>query len=338
MRTGNPMRLPKLLFLGLSLSVGAIACGQSLKKIGVIDLPGPKGQRFDYLTMDDEDHYLLSAHLGPGILYVIDVRTNTLVKAIPGVPGITGVEYVPGAHKAYTSDWGENKIGVVDLKALRVIKRLPTAEKPNGSAYAEGFRKVYVSDTNGKAVAAVNIDTDEITKTFKFDSETGMPQYDAIAKKIYVNLRSTNQLAEIDPASDSVVGTYDVAGCRYNHGMAVDSAHHRAFLLCGGTRTLTVFALDRHEAIAHFPIPQGADVVKFDPGSGRAYAACASGFISVIYEDDPEHFRKLEDFPVEKKVHSLAVDSATRRVYAPEQEEQGKPVARMLIFEPTGRD
>src|SRR5436309_16025421 len=87
---------------------------QTLKKIGVIDLPGPKGQRFDYLTMDDEDHYLLSAHLGPGILYVIDIRTITLVKAILGVPGITGLEYVPGLRKVYTSNWGEEKIGVVD--------------------------------------------------------------------------------------------------------------------------------------------------------------------------------------------------------------------------------
>jgi hypothetical protein len=44
----------------------------TLKKITSIDLPGPKGQRFEYLTMDDEDHYLLSAHLGPGVLYLID--------------------------------------------------------------------------------------------------------------------------------------------------------------------------------------------------------------------------------------------------------------------------
>ena len=49
-----------------------------------IDLSGPKGQRFNYLTMDDKDHYLLSAHLGPGILYIIDLETNKLVKAIPG--------------------------------------------------------------------------------------------------------------------------------------------------------------------------------------------------------------------------------------------------------------
>ena len=76
-----------------------VAQGQALRKVGAIDLPGPKGERFDYLTMDDEDHYLLSAHLGPGILYVIDVRTNQLVKAIPGVPGITGLEYIPRFRK-----------------------------------------------------------------------------------------------------------------------------------------------------------------------------------------------------------------------------------------------
>ena len=39
------------------------------------------------------------------------------------------------------------------------------------------------------------------------------------------------------------------------------------------------------------------------------------------------------DFPVQKKVHSLAVDVNTHRVYAPEQEEAGRPVSRMLIFD-----
>jgi DNA-binding beta-propeller fold protein YncE len=319
--------------LGVSLLWAVQSFAQSLKQVGVIDLPGPKGQRFDYLTMDDEDHYLLSAHLGPGILYVIDVRTNALVKAISGVPGITGVEYIPTLHKVYTSDWGEEKIGVIDLQKMQVIKRLPTAEKPNGSVYAAGFRKVYVSDTLGNAVAIVDVDKDEIIKTLRLGSETGMPQYDSVAKKVYVNLRNTNEIAEIDPASDSVVGKYPVAGCRYNHGMAVDSRNHRAFVLCGGTRTMTVFALDTHESLAHFPLPQGADVVKFDPGLQRIYAACASGFISIVQEEDAAHFHKVEDFPVQKLVHSLAVDIATHNVYAPEQQEDGKPAARLVVYE-----
>lgn len=183
--------------------------------------------------MDDEDHYLLSAHPGAGILYVIDVRTNTLVRAIHGVPGITGLEYVPGLPKVYTSDWGKGKIGVVDLRRMEVIKRLPTAEKPSGSAYAVEYRKVYVSDTNGKALAIIDVDADVIVKTLQFKSEMGMPQYDSVAKKIYVNLRSTNEIAQIDPATDTLDGIYPVGGCQYNHGMAIDSQHHRAFLLCG---------------------------------------------------------------------------------------------------------
>lgn len=315
------------------LILATCAWPQALKQIDAIDLPGPAGQRFDYLTMDDEDHWLLSAHLGPGILYVVDVRTNQLVKAIPGVPGITGLEYVPGLRKVYTSDWGEEKIGVVDLRTMSVIRRLQTAAKPNGSVYAAPFRKVYVANTLGKAVAIVDVDKDEIVKNLEFDSETGMPQYDSVFRKVYVNLRNTSEVAEIDPANDTVLAKYPVAGCRYNHGMAVDSDHHRAFLLCNGTRTLTVFALDSHKAIAHLPLPAGADVVKFDPGLGRIYAACSSGFIAVFQQQDADQYRKIEDFAVQKMVHSLAVDTATHRVYAPEQQANGRPVARMIVYE-----
>ena len=77
--------------------------------------------------------------------------------------------------------------------------------------------------------------------------------------------------------------------------------------------------------------------MKYDPGLGRVYAACSSGFISVVQEQDADHFRKVEDFPVQKLIHSLAVDSATHRIYAPEQEEDAMPVARVVIFEPDDR-
>src|SRR6195256_1117396 len=188
------------------LAISCCAFPQALQKVASIELPGPTGQRFDYLTVDEEDHYLLSAHLGPGLLYVVDMKTDKVLKTIHGLPGITGVEYVPGFHKVYTSNWGEEKIGVVDLRTMSVIKRLPTESKPNGIAYAEPFQKVYVANTLGKAVSVIDVDRDEIVKVLRFDSETGTPGYDAVAKRIF----------------------------------------------------------DGHKATAHFPIPAGADVVKFD--------------------------------------------------------------------------
>lgn len=309
------------------------AGANTLRKIAVIDLPGPKGKRFDYLTIDRSNDYLLSAGLGAGILYVIDIKTNTVVRAIPGVPGIEGVVYVPAQHKAYTSDWFENKIGVVDLRQMKVIAKLPTEAKPDGSAYAAPFHKVYVSDERGKAVAIVDVRKDKIVKTLHFKSETGMPRYDPVAHLVYVNLQDQNLFAEIDPATDAVIAKYPVGECRGNHGMALDPKHRRAFLSCEGNNRLTVFNLDTHKPIAYLHMAPGADVVKYDPGLRRIYVACFSGAISVFHEDGPDHYRKLQDFPVQYKVHSLAVDPVTHRVYAPEQQENGAPVAKMVVYE-----
>jgi len=316
------------------LAVVASASAATLKKVAVLDLPGPGGKRFDYLTVDPQDRWLLSAHLGAGILYVIDLRTTRLVKAIPGVPGVEGVEYVPGLRKVYTSDWLENKIGVVDLNSMRVVKKLATESKPDGSTYAAPFRKLYVSDERGRAEAVVDVDHDVVLTTLHFNSETGMPQYDPVARKVYLNLQDDNLFAVIDPATDRVVARYPVGRCRGNHGMALDPEHHRAFLSCEGNNLMTVFDLDTHQPIAMLPLADGPDVIKFDAGLQRIYVACYSGAISVFHEDDPNHFRKLEDFPVAYKVHSLAIDPVTHRVYAPEQEEGGRPVARMVVYQP----
>jgi DNA-binding beta-propeller fold protein YncE len=307
--------------------------GATLKKVGEFDLPGPAGKRFDYLTIDPEDRYLISAHLAAGQTYVIDLRSNKVVATVTDTPGAEGVEYVAELRKFYTSNAGDNTIGVVDLRQMKVVKKIHTEKKPDGSAYAGPFHKLYVSDERGKAEAVVDVTKDEIIKTLHFESETGMPQYDPVARKVYVNLQDQNIFAVIDPATDEVVGRYPVGRCKGNHGMTLDPERHRAFLSCEENNIMTVFDLDRHEAIAFLPLADGPDVIKFDPGLQRIYVACYTGAISVFHQDDADHYRKVEDFPVQHAVHTLAIDLSTHRVYTPEQEENGKPVARMIVYD-----
>ena len=304
-----------------------------LKLFGTIDLPGPRGERFDYLTIDYDDHYLLSAHLGAGVLWVIDVRSNEVVKRIADLPGIEGVEYVPELKKAYTSDWYEDKIGVIDMRTMEVVKKIPTESKPDGTAYATAFHKLYVSDEKAKAVAVIDTVNDAVTKTLRFISETGMPQYDPAAKKVYVNLQDENTFAVIDPATDEVTARYALGRCVGNHGMAIDAEHRRAFLSCEGNRLLTVLNLDDGTIVDYLRMPEGADVVKFDPGLNRIYVACYIGAIAVYEQKDPRHYRHLGDVGVAHAVHSLAVDVETHRVYVPEQEFEGIPVSRMAIYD-----
>src|SRR5437764_5333966 len=329
-------RLAALTVLVLPSVFATVASGQTLKQVTKFDLPGPGGKRFDYLTIDADDRYLISAHLAADQTYVIDLATNRVVATDTDTPGAEGVEYVPELKKFYTSNAHDNTIGVVDLKQMKVIKKLKTESKPDGSVYAAPFHKLYVSDERGKAEAIVDVHKDEIVKTLHFDSETGMPQYDPVARKVYVNLQDQNIFAVIDPATDEVVGRYPVGKCKGNHGMALDSEHHRAFLSCEGNELMTVFDLDKYAPIAFLKTPGGPDVIKFDPGLQRIYVACYSGAISVFHEDDADHYRKLEDFRVQHSVHTVAVDQKTHRLYTPEQEEDGKPVARMVVYEAVG--
>ncbi|PYU02171.1 MAG: hypothetical protein DMG38_01190 [Acidobacteria bacterium] len=338
----NSVRITGLLSFCVLLTVTAVpgspsqANAPTLKKVAEFDLPGPHGKRFDYLTIDEDDHYLISAHLAADQTYVIDLATNRVVATVTDTPGAEGVEYVPELKKFYTSNAHDNTIAVVDLKQMQVIKKLKTEAKPDGSAYAAPFHKLYVSDERGKAEAIVDVTKDEIVKTLHFDSETGMPQYDPVARRVYVNLQDQSIFAVIDPATDQVVGRYPVEKCKGNHGMALDAEHHRAFLSCEGNELMTVFDLDKNVPIAFLPLAGGPDVIKFDPGLRRIYVACYSGAISVFHQDDADHYRKLEDFRVQHAVHTVAVDLKTHRLYTPEQEEDGKPVARMVVYEAVG--
>jgi YVTN family beta-propeller protein len=309
------------------------AAAHTLKRLKTIDLPGPVGKRFDYLIVDPASHRLFSSHLGAAVINIVDTRTGRVIKTIPDTPGVEGVMPAPDLGKLYASDWFENKIAVIDLRTLRIIKKIPTAAKPDGIAYAAPFHKIYVSDERGRVEAVIDARRDVEIKRIPFKSETGMPQYDPVARKIYVNLEDTNRFAVIDPATDTVVGEYPVGRCMGNHGMALDPAHRRAFLSCEQNHLMTVFDLDRRVPIAYFPEARGADVVQFDAGLGRIYVACYSGAISVFQEETPDRYRKLEDFPVPYAVHSIAIDPATHRVYAPEQQLDGHPASKLAIYE-----
>ena len=293
--------------------------GSPLRTIAQVELPGPKGKRFDYLTVDPDDHFVIVAHMHADQTYFVDTRTNQVAATITDTPGVEGVEYVPDERKVYTSNSGDDTIGVIDIAQRKVIKKLKTESKPDGSTYAALFHKLYVSDERGKAVAIVDVRTDTIVNTLHFPSETGMPQYDPIAKLVYVNLQDIDRFAVIDPQDDRVLAQYPVAGCRGNHGMALAPEQRRAFLVCEENNLLAVFDLEKHTVVQTFPLPEGGDVVKVDAGRGRIFVACYSGAIAIFQSHGSGQYKKISDAPVEKRVHSLEVDPQTGYLYVPEE-------------------
>ncbi|MFO1185917.1 MAG: hypothetical protein U1E56_14205 [Bauldia sp.] len=304
-----------------------------LRRVGTIELPGPKGQRFDYLTVDADGRRLFSAHLSASQTYVIDLASESVTHTIADTPGVEGLAYVGSQKKLFTANSSGNTVGVVDLATMKVVKKVPTESKPDGIAYAPSANKVYVVNERARSVSAIDTRSDTTVATIRFDSETGVPGYDAGLNLVFVNLQDKNELAAIDPASDKTVGRYPIAGCLGNHGMDIDQAHHLAFIACLKNSRFVVFDLQAKSVLASFPLPLGADIVAFDAGLGRAYVPCAIGSIAVFQMDDPAHFRALPAVKAEPFIHTAAVDPVTHRLYVPEQQEGGTSVARMAVFE-----
>ena len=297
-----------------------------------MELPGPPGERFDYLRVDPAGGRIFVTHLGAGQVYVVSLKDQKVLATIPGTPGVEDVAYVPEMNRLYSSNWGENKIGVIDLATMKVIERIPTGNKPDGMEYAAPFGKVYVSNERANAETAIDVRTGKTTE-IKFDSETGVPRYDPVARKLYVNLQDRSELAVIDPATDKLVERIRLPGCRGNHGMALDPERHRVFLACAGGNNVAVLDLDKKQVVASVDIPRGVDFIEFDPGLRRLYAACISGAIAVIQQGDGDRYTALEELRLES-VHTVAVDPTTHRVYATLEREGGKPVAKLVVFEP----
>jgi len=114
--------------------------------------------------------------------------------------------------------------------------------------------------------------------------------------------------------------------------MALDVAHHRAFLACERNLVLTVFDLDTHAAIAHLPLRRARTSSSSILGSGESTWRAGSGAISVLKRTTPSTSASSRTSRG-AKVHSLAVDVRTHRVYAPEEQEGGRPTARMVVFD-----
>jgi DNA-binding beta-propeller fold protein YncE len=326
--------------LALGLAIGAALlllsaplAAKPLKKIGAIELPGPLGKPFDALAIDSANHLLFVSHQGADSLYVVDLATNRLRQTVRGLPGVRGVAYVFKAKEIFASSAGDDSIAVIDAQSFSVLKKIPTEAGPGAMTYAEPFGKLFVSEDLAGAVAVMDVGSEAALKMVRFGSRTGALVFDSVANKVYVSLPDAGQLAVIDPAEDQVTARYPVGRCRGNSGMALDAARRLAFLSCEENEVLAVFDLRTNLSVAYLPMATGGAGVALDPKLGRVYVACVSGAISVYEEREAQKCHKLNDVSAAYSVHSLVVDAATRRIYVPEQEEDGVPVSRLAVYE-----
>jgi DNA-binding beta-propeller fold protein YncE len=96
-----------------------------------------------------------------------------------------------------------------------------------------------------------------------------------------------------------------------------------------GEGQFVVLDLSTSKIVYNSKVGGGPDVLAFDPGLHRLYVSSESGVVSV-FSIEKNNIKKIFEGFVAKHAHSISADLKTHLVYLPLENENGKPVLRIM--------
>jgi hypothetical protein len=298
----------------------------------VADLPLPGNpSRFDYQWVDAAHRRLFIAHLGDSSLLVFDLDGQRVIHEVPHLPSIHGVVAAPAQHLVFATATADKTLALIDDTTLQVKSRVPAGEYPNGLAFDPASEKVFVSNNQGRGVAVVDVKTARALPGIDIGGGAGNTQWDAESGHVLAAVHGSAALVDIDPARSQVAGRIALHGVTTCHGLLVASPQRLAFAACrGAAPVLAVVDLHARRQTMTLPLPGGIDVLAFDPGLQRLYAASETGMVAVFAVAADRSVTEMGRGLLAPNAHTVAVDPATHRVYFPLENVGGRPVLRVM--------
>lgn len=320
------------LIFGL-FSSGAPATASPVPLDQVADLPLPgHPSRFDYQWLDPVNRRLYIAHLGDSSLVVFDLDGQRVIQEVSGLASVHGVVAAPDQHQLFATATADKTLVLIDDKTFEIQARVHAGEYPNGLAYEPKSGRVFVSNNSGPGVGVVDVKTAHALPGIDVGGGAGNTQYDAESGHVLAAVHGRAVLADIDPASLRVASRITLSGISTCHGLLVASGWRLAFAACRGAAgpTMVVVDLRARKQLQSLPLPADIDVLAFDSGLARLYAASESGIVAVFSLGSDRALTELGRGFVGPNAHSVAVDPVTHRVYFPIANLSGRPVLRIM--------
>ncbi len=268
---------------------------------------------WDYLLADGAARRLYVSH-GTRV-EVVDLARDTVVGAIPNTPGVHGIAVARDLNRGFTSNGRDSTVTIFDLATLATIGTVHVgARNPDAIIYDAASRRVFTMNGGSGSATAIDAATGTVAGTVTLG---GRPEF-AVSDgrgRVYVNLEDSSAVVAFDPRTLRVEGRWPLAPCEGPSGLAMDQEHRRLFSVCGNA-LMAVMDADNGRVITTLPIGRGVDAAAFDPGTGYAFASCGrDSVLTVVHEDDPDHFTAVASVPTRLGARTMALDPATHRIF-----------------------
>jgi DNA-binding beta-propeller fold protein YncE len=267
---------------------------------------------WDYLSLDSAAQRFYVSHASK--IVVIDLAKDTVVGEITNTPGVHGIAIAPELGLGVTSNGRENKAGIVNLKTFQTLAKLDTAEGPDSMIYNSAQKEAYLFCGRAQVATVVDVKSQKVAATIPLGGRPEFAQADPEANRIYDNLENKSEVAVIDGKTHTIVTNWPTAPGEGPSGMAIDVAHHKIFLGCGGSKTMEMMDATSGKVLASVPIGDGVDANAFDPETQLAFASCGDG-TTTIAKEDGDKLTVVQTLATHRGARTMALDPATHKIY-----------------------
>jgi len=251
---------------------------------------------------------------------VVDTDTGKVAGEIAHTDGVHGIALAPALGRGYTSNGKANSVTVFDLKTLKPLAEVKIDGKnPDVILYDAARQRVYTFNGRSNDISIIDANTLALAGTIALD---GKPEFAVLGSRgqLYVNIEDKSELALVDLDALKVTAVWKLPDCEEPTGLAFDGAHHRLFSACANHRLAVTDSEDGH-SVASVPIGGGPDGAEFDASSALVFTPNGSdGTLSIIHEDDPDHFSVVSTVTTQKSARTIVLDAQSHRLFLPAAE------------------
>jgi len=270
---------------------------------------------YDYIRYDAPGHRLFVSHQTK--VEVLDSETGKPVGQITGLKGVHGIALAPDLNKGFITNGLSGTVTVFDLGSLAVLSSIKSGgEKPDGIEYDASTHLLVVSNGHSNNEALIDAATGQIKHLVALSGNPESIAFDGRGH-VLVNVESHNSVAQIDLMSGKLLNDWPIGPGEGPTGLSIDQKNQRAFVSCGGNEKLVVIAADTGKSIAVLPIGDDSDADGFDPGTQQVFSSNRDGTLTVIKQDDADHYHVVENVKTQFGAKTMTLDPVTHRVFLP---------------------
>lgn len=294
----------------LAATLFTAAHAQSTYEIKQTWLLGGKGG-WDYIVPDPANHRLFIAR--ESHVMVVDENTGKQIADITDIHGAHGTAIAAEFNHGFATSSEDKSVVMFDATTYKFLKRIPAADDADAILFDKPSGRVF--SLNGDAANATVIDarTGDAIQNIPLG---GKPEYGVSAGdgKAYVNIQDKGEIVEIDTKALKISKRWSTAPCTQPTSLSIDTEHHRLFSGCR-SGVVAVSDYDAGKIVATAPIGKGVDGGSFDPASHNAFTSNGEGTLTVIHQDDADHYHVVQTLTTFVGSRNMALDPITHKIF-----------------------